>query len=274
MLLVLVPLRDSAHALPSPPRDPIHAHSGPPRDSARSLWYTMGPSSLAVVHHGTQLTRCGTPRDPARSLWYTTGLGPSATQPFPALVRHRTQPLTDTEKTFLVHGLNYNYRDAKKTDFLAALESKLKSNGLMEEIQTIRQTIVPTLSRKGKWNTFNTEEKKALERLKKDRNILILPEFVNIVKETRIEEDEIMISFDVTALFTSINIDPAKETIATLLDESGGQAPHDINGINKDSALKLLDLCLTTHFSFNDCIFRQINGTPMGSPKSGLIAEA
>eukprot|EP00061_Rhincodon_typus_P002823 g18558.t1 len=38
--------------------------------------------------------------------------------------------------------------------------------------------------------------------------------------------------------------------------------------------LKLLDLCLTTHFTFNGRIYEQINWTPMGSPISGLIAEA
>eukprot|EP00061_Rhincodon_typus_P008026 g30265.t1 len=79
------------------------------------------------------------------------------------------RPLMDTEKTVLGRRLNNNYRNAKKTDFLAVLE---KNNGLMEEVQqTTRQMIVPTLSKKGRWNTFNTEERKALERLKKDRNI-------------------------------------------------------------------------------------------------------
>eukprot|EP00061_Rhincodon_typus_P003073 g19210.t1 len=43
------------------------------------------------------------------------------------------QPLTDIKKTILVRGLNYNYRDTKKTDFLAVLESTLKNNGLMEK---------------------------------------------------------------------------------------------------------------------------------------------
>eukprot|EP00061_Rhincodon_typus_P004471 g22684.t1 len=66
-------------------------------------------------------------------------------------------------------------------------------------------------------------------------------EFLNIIKDTRTEEDEIMISFDVTTLCTSVNIDLVKETIATLLDESGRQAPHNINSINKNSTLKLLD---------------------------------
>eukprot|EP00061_Rhincodon_typus_P003861 g21149.t1 len=38
--------------------------------------------------------------------------------------------------------------------------------------------------------------------------------------------------------------------------------------------LKLLDLCLMTCFTFNGQIYEQINGTPMGSPISGRIADA
>eukprot|EP00061_Rhincodon_typus_P003761 g20908.t1 len=44
--------------------------------------------------------------------------------------------------------------------------------------------------------------------------------------------------------------------------------------ISTDNMLKLLDLCLTTYFTFNGQIYEQINGTPMGSPISGLIAQA
>eukprot|EP00061_Rhincodon_typus_P003833 g21078.t1 len=44
--------------------------------------------------------------------------------------------------------------------------------------------------------------------------------------------------------------------------------------ISTENMLKLLDLCLSTHFTFNGQIYEQINGTPMGSPISGLIAEA
>ncbi|XP_072449635.1 uncharacterized protein [Chiloscyllium punctatum] len=64
---------------------------------------------------------------------------------------------------------------------------------------------------------------------------------------------------------------PGRETIANLLDIQNRQ--QDGEPINKDGILKLLDLCLTTHFAFNNQIYEQINGTPMGSPISGLIAE-
>eukprot|EP00061_Rhincodon_typus_P006280 g26766.t1 len=44
--------------------------------------------------------------------------------------------------------------------------------------------------------------------------------------------------------------------------------------ISTDNMVKLLDICLTTHFNFNGQIYEQINRTPMGSPISGIIAEA
>eukprot|EP00061_Rhincodon_typus_P005082 g24138.t1 len=98
--------------------------------------------------------------------------------------------LTDTEKAVLIRGLNYNHRDADKTEFLAALEATLKTNGIHEETQqAIRQTVILTLTRK--------------------------------------------------------NIPLARESLAMLLK----QDPSDT--ISTDNMLKLLDLRLTTHFTFN-----------------------
>ncbi|XP_059510406.1 uncharacterized protein KIAA1522 homolog isoform X2 [Stegostoma tigrinum] len=71
----------------------------------------------------------------------------------------------DTEKAVLVRGLNYNFRDADKKDFSAALETTLKDNKLTEETQqTMRQTVAPTLNGKKVGNTLSTEERKAEER--------------------------------------------------------------------------------------------------------------
>nr|VZI21820.1 unnamed protein product [Spirometra erinaceieuropaei] len=38
--------------------------------------------------------------------------------------------------------------------------------------------------------------------------------------------------------------------------------------------MELLDYCLRTYFTFNGQIYEQIQGTPMGSPISGYLAEA
>eukprot|EP00061_Rhincodon_typus_P002607 g17999.t1 len=83
--------------------------------------------------------------------------------------------LTDTEKAVLTRGLNYNYRDANKTEFLVTLEATLRTNSINEETQqTIRQTVIPTLTRRIELNNINTLERQALEGLKKDENITIL----------------------------------------------------------------------------------------------------
>ncbi|VDL91182.1 unnamed protein product [Schistocephalus solidus] len=38
--------------------------------------------------------------------------------------------------------------------------------------------------------------------------------------------------------------------------------------------MELLDYCLRTYFTFNGYVYEQIQGTPMGSPISGYLAEA
>ncbi|VDL94043.1 unnamed protein product [Schistocephalus solidus] len=38
--------------------------------------------------------------------------------------------------------------------------------------------------------------------------------------------------------------------------------------------MELLDYCLRTYFTFNDRVYEQIKGTPMGSPICGYLAEA
>ena len=95
-------------------------------------------------------------------------------------------------------------------------------------------------------------------------------QFLEKLRDIEIEEDEIMVSFDVTALFTSIDLTLAKETIANLIPEQlqPGQT------LKKRSIGTLIDLCLSTFFSFDGKLYQQIRGTPMGSPVSGLIAEA
>ena len=44
--------------------------------------------------------------------------------------------------------------------------------------------------------------------------------------------------------------------------------------LDKHDILELLDLCLSTEFSFQNCYYRQISGTPMGSPLSSFLTEA
>ena len=43
--------------------------------------------------------------------------------------------------------------------------------------------------------------------------------------------------------------------------------------LDKDVILELLNLCLSTEFSFQNSYYRQIPGTPMGSSLSSSLAE-
>ena len=49
---------------------------------------------------------------------------------------------------------------------------------------------------------------------------------------------------------------------------------HSRTNLDKDDILELLNLCLSTEFSFQNSYYRQISGTPMGSPLSSFLAEA
>ncbi len=76
-----------------------------------------------------------------------------------------------------------------------------------------------------------------------------------------------MVSFDEVSLFTSISLEFERETIIYILDD------YDL-GIPLAATIDLLNHCLSNYFQFDSRFYEQIKGTPMGSPISGLIAEA
>nr|VZI00450.1 unnamed protein product [Spirometra erinaceieuropaei] len=65
--------------------------------------------------------------------------------------------------------------------------------------------------------------------------------------------------------------DLAVETIELLLREKYDETE---NRLGHAQIIQLLKICLKTYFTFNGTIYEQVKGTPMGSPISGLIAEA
>lgn len=78
-----------------------------------------------------------------------------------------------------------------------------------------------------------------------------------------------MVSFDVSSLFTSVDLDSAKATVAELLDNNGTPT----GSLEEEDLCRLLDLCLITHFEFNGEYYEPLRGTPTGSPIPGFIAE-
>nr|VZI36621.1 unnamed protein product [Spirometra erinaceieuropaei] len=96
-------------------------------------------------------------------------------------------------------------------------------------------------------------------------------QFLEKLKGVSLLPSDIMVSFDVTSLFTSIPQDMAVETIELLLREKYDETE---NRLGHAQIIQLLKFCLTTYFTFDGTIYEQVKGTPMGSRISGLIAEA
>ena len=82
-----------------------------------------------------------------------------------------------------------------------------------------------------------------------------------------------LVSFDVKALFTSIPTNLATECVDKLLTENTNLLAQ-LTSLNKNDILRLLEICIqSTIFQWNNKIYQQYHGTPMGSPISVALAE-
>ncbi|BHF70652.1 hypothetical protein SprV_0301370500 [Sparganum proliferum] len=104
-----------------------------------------------------------------------------------------------------------------------------------------------------------------------DTTVSSSAQFLEKLKGGSLHPNEVMVSFDVTSLFTSIPQDLAIETIELPLQSKYDETENRLGHVQ---VLQLLKFCLRTYFTFDETIYEQVNGTPMGSPISGFIAEA
>ncbi|BHF80262.1 hypothetical protein SprV_0702338600 [Sparganum proliferum] len=96
-------------------------------------------------------------------------------------------------------------------------------------------------------------------------------QFLERLRGTRLTADEVMLSFDVTSLFTPTPQDLAIETISELLERHFDETDESVK---RRHLVQLLKFCLKKYFTSKGTMYEQIKGTPMGSPLSGFIAEA
>lgn len=89
------------------------------------------------------------------------------------------------------------------------------------------------------------------------------------LKHLHIDQDETMISFDITTLFTSVDLKLAINLIKELLDNA--QLPK--GPLTTEITCERLQLCLTTYFRFDGELYEQLKGSPMGSPILRLGTE-
>ena len=93
-----------------------------------------------------------------------------------------------------------------------------------------------------------------------------------ILRKTTIGEDEVLVSFDVKSLFTSVPVQPAIDCVRKILLADPSWAVH--SPISVSVIIELLTLCLEdTSFKFRGKFYRMTDGLAMGSPVSPIVAN-
>lgn len=98
--------------------------------------------------------------------------------------------------------------------------------------------------------------------------------FAQEIKELPVSTNDILVSYDVTALFTNV---PLKETINILADRAFEKdwfnKTHNLN-ITKSVLIELLAAATENQlFHFNNKLFTQNDGVAMGTPLGTLMAN-
>ena len=107
---------------------------------------------------------------------------------------------------------------------------------------------------------------------KSPHHITSTQDFVEQAKHIKLEPGECLSSYDVSALFTSVPIDPALNIIKDLLDKDTTLKERTVMEVG--DIILLLEFCLkNTYFSFQGQFYEQVEGAAMGSPVSPIVAN-
>ena len=97
-------------------------------------------------------------------------------------------------------------------------------------------------------------------------------EFADDIKKIKLEEGECIISYDVSAIFTYIPVQSAKEATKKKLEQDTELYQRTSLSIN--NVLELLELCLcNTYFLFKGQFYEQTQRAALGSPVSPIVAN-
>ena len=92
------------------------------------------------------------------------------------------------------------------------------------------------------------------------------------LKGIQLDPDEVLVSYDVRALFTSVPIQPALEVIEKLLKEYIGL--QNRTTMSTKHIMDLLEFCLRSiYFTYRGKYYEQVEGAAMGSPISPIVAN-
>ena len=97
-------------------------------------------------------------------------------------------------------------------------------------------------------------------------------QFSKELSDIKIDDNEVLVSFDVVSLFTAIPVDNACEYIKTKLEKDATLSSR--TNLDIDDIITLLQFTLpNNYFVFNDIIYKQVHGCAMGSPVSPVVAN-
>ena len=97
-------------------------------------------------------------------------------------------------------------------------------------------------------------------------------DFVEKVKHITLGPGECLSCYDVSALFTSVPVDPAINIINDLLEKDHTLKERTVLAVT--DVILLLEFCLkNTYFSFQDQFCEQVEGAAMGSIVSPIVAN-
>ena len=97
-------------------------------------------------------------------------------------------------------------------------------------------------------------------------------DFVEQVKHITLAPGECLSSYDVSALFTSVPVDPALNIIKDLLEKDHTLKKRTVWAVS--DIILLLEYCLkNTYLSFQDQFYEQVEDAAMRSPVSPIVAN-
>ena len=104
------------------------------------------------------------------------------------------------------------------------------------------------------------------------RNLRNTSDLITAMEEVELQEDEVLASFDVKSLFTSIPVEEAIEICRKRLELD--TTLKDRTTMDVQTIIELLRFCVTsTSFQYNNKHYKQIDGLAMGSPISPFMAD-
>ena len=96
--------------------------------------------------------------------------------------------------------------------------------------------------------------------------------FIEKIQQVKLQQGEVISSYDVKVLFTSVPVDPAINIVQQRLTKDPTLPQRTQMSIPK--IVTLLEFCLkNTYFLFQGKYYEQVHGAAMGSPISPLIAN-